>query len=82
MREMLIELYECLGLRVHEEVLRFSSRVQEFYPEDARHCALFLLIIGGTLPEHCKRFDFGGEHSIARFISGLHRTNIRASSVA
>ncbi|MBK1857459.1 hypothetical protein [Cerasicoccus arenae] len=71
LRTRLIEVYERTGHRVHDEILSFSFKLDTKYT-DTKGCMLYLLIIGGTLPEFTQRFDFPGDDSIEQFILELY----------
>ncbi len=71
LRVLLAELYEGTSYGVHNEVLKFCFRLDEKYAE-SKQFMLFLLIIGGTLPESTKFYDFEGEDSVESFIRRLH----------
>jgi len=72
LRVMLMHSYDCTGHGVHDEILRFAFQLEQRY-SDVKQCMLYLLIIGGTLPERCGRFDYVGADSIADFIRQLYR---------
>ncbi len=65
-----MELYDASGHAVHDEVLRFSYHLERSHT-DPKQFLLYLLIIGGTLPETTPYYDFSGADSIERFIADL-----------
>ncbi|MEO0796900.1 MAG: hypothetical protein AAFX93_17200 [Verrucomicrobiota bacterium] len=68
---MMRELYDRTDMAVHDEVLRFTYLLS-LRQKDCSECLLYHLVVGGTLPEDCRKLDYPGRDSIEAFIRSRH----------